>query len=382
MQLQHLRVRNAPDYVYVDPWFIVPTFLLTVIGIIIVYTSSFYISSRFSTSFGHFYFVTRHMINILLGIVLMTFLNASRMEDLLKASRSLIAIAILLLIGLLIFGHTIAGVKRWIRVAGFSFQPSEFAKFALIVYAADYLHRKPSSNSFKHDFLPIFGVISFVSLLVALQPSLSMSALIFAIGIIMLFAGNMRVRYLLLTLFVGFVLFAIFVKFVPYARHRIIRFLASDVMQVKQGLAGMSQGGLWGKGVGKGVMKFLYLPAPFTDFIFAVIGEEFGFIGTSIVTLLYLTILLHGYHVASEIMLFGKRYFGHALLAVGFSTAIALFGFVNISIVLGKLPPTGVPLPFITYGGSAALFNFSAIGVLLSVSSTLNRLQAERRIFP
>ena len=373
------KVRSAVSH-SLDPWFLVPVVILTAIGILIVYTSSFYISARFANTFGHFYFVTRHLMNISIGLILMIFLSAYPSEKLLKAARPILVAAIVLLIGLLIFGKTIAGVKRWIRIVGFSFQPSEFAKFAIILYTADYIARKKAISDFKKDFLPILAAISLATILIALQPNLSMAVLIFSIGAFMLFAGNTRLRFLVITGFLGIVAFVIFIKFLPYAHQRIAHFLAKDVMQVRHGLAGMASGGLFGKGPGKGVMKFLYLPAPFTDFIFAVIGEEFGFIGTSFVTLLFLVILLRGYHIAAEIVHFGPSYLGHAMLAIGFSTAIALFAFVNISIVLGKLPPTGVPLPFITYGGSAALFNFSAIGVLLSISSTLNRLKAERRL--
>ncbi len=373
------KTRSAVSH-SLDPWFLVPVVILTAIGILIVYTSSFYISARFANTFGHFYFVTRHLMNISVGLILMIFLSAYPSEKLLKAARPILVAAIVLLIGLLIFGKTIAGVKRWIRIVGFSFQPSEFAKFAIILYTADYIARKKAISDFKKDFLPILAAISLATILIALQPNLSMAVLIFSIGAFMLFAGNTRLRFLVITGFLGIVAFVIFIKFLPYAHQRIAHFLAKDVMQVRHGLAGMASGGLFGKGPGKGVMKFLYLPAPFTDFIFAVIGEEFGFIGTSFVTLLFLVILLRGYHIAAEIVHFGPSYLGHAMLAIGFSTAIALFAFVNISIVLGKLPPTGVPLPFITYGGSAALFNFSAIGVLLSISSTLNRLKAERRL--
>ncbi len=373
------KVRSAVSH-SLDPWFLVPVVILTAIGILIVYTSSFYISARFANTFGHFYFVTRHLMNISIGLILMIFLSAYPSEKLLKAARPILVAAIVLLIGLLIFGKTIAGVKRWIRIVGFSFQPSEFAKFAIILYTADYIARKKAISDFKRDFLPILTAISLATILIALQPNLSMAVLIFSIGAFMLFVGNTRLRFLVITGFLGIVAFVIFIKFLPYAHQRIAHFLAKDVMQVRHGLAGMASGGLFGKGPGKGVMKFLYLPAPFTDFIFAVIGEEFGFIGTSFVTLLFLVILLRGYHIAAEIVHFGPSYLGHAMLAIGFSTAIALFAFVNISIVLGKLPPTGVPLPFITYGGSAALFNFSAIGVLLSISSTLNRLKAERRL--
>ncbi len=373
------KVRSAVSH-SLDPWFLVPVVILTAIGILIVYTSSFYISAKFANTFGHFYFVTRHLMNISIGLILMIFLSAYPSEKLLKAARPILVAAIVLLIGLLIFGKTIAGVKRWIRIVGFSFQPSEFAKFAIILYTADYIARKKAISDFKKDFLPILAAISLATILIALQPNLSMAVLIFSIGAFMLFAGNTRLRFLVITGFLGIVAFVIFIKFLPYAHQRIAHFLAKDVMQVRHGLAGMASGGLFGKGPGKGVMKFLYLPAPFTDFIFAVIGEEFGFIGTSFVTLLFLVILLRGYHIAAEIVHFGPSYLGHAMLAIGFSTAIALFAFVNISIVLGKLPPTGVPLPFITYGGSAALFNFSAIGVLLSISSTLNRLKAERRL--
>ncbi len=373
------KVRSAVSH-SLDPWFLVPVIVLTAIGILIVYTSSFYISARFANTFGHFYFVTRHLMNISIGLILMIFLSAYPSEKLLKAARPILVAALVLLIGLLIFGKTIAGVKRWIRIVGFSFQPSEFAKFAIILYTADYIARKRAISDFQKDFVPILTAISLATILIALQPNLSMAVLIFSIGVFMLFAGNTRLRFLVITGFLGIVAFVIFIKFLPYAHQRIAHFLAKDVMQVRHGLAGMASGGLFGKGPGKGVMKFLYLPAPFTDFIFAVIGEEFGFIGTSFVTLLFLVILLRGYHIAAEILHFGPSYLGHAMLAIGFSTAIALFAFVNISIVLGKLPPTGVPLPFITYGGSAALFNFSAIGVLLSISSTLNRLKAERRL--
>ncbi len=380
MQSRNLRPRNVGEH-RLDPWFIVPVFLLTVIGILIVYTSSFYISGRFGRPLGHFYFVTKHLINITVGILLMILISASQPEDILKISKPLIIAAVILLVGLLIFGKTIAGVKRWIRVAGFSFQPSEFAKFALIIYIANYIGRRNFLLSFKKDFLPIFSVVSLITLLIALQPNLSMAVLMFGIGFLMLFAGNTRLRFLVVTLAVGLVAFIVFIKFLPYAHQRIVHFLAKDVLQVRHGLEGMESGGLFGRGIGNGIMKFLYLPAPFTDFIFAVVGEELGFIGTSFVVLMFIVILLRGYHIAAELLQFGPRYLGHAMLAIGFSTTIALFAFVNISIVLGKLPPTGVPLPFITYGGSAAMFNFSAIGVLLSLSSFLEHLKAERRLF-
>ncbi|RKZ02219.1 MAG: hypothetical protein DRQ10_00450 [Candidatus Hydrothermota bacterium] len=379
MRSNILRLKRRAYSARFDPFIAVPVAVLTVIGIVVVYSSSFYISAReFGMGTTHFYFLMRHITALLVGVVALFVLSAIPSEELLKWSRMLIVMLIGSVIALLLFGKTVAGAKRWFRIASFGFQPSELAKVILVLYLADYIGRKQVIASFKKELLPPLIVILMVVVPVAFQPSVSMAFLLMAISLTTLFYGNLKLRYIFVLSLIVAAFFILLYKTFPHARMRLHMFLGEKPYQVRQAMAALAEGGIFGVGVGKGIMKFLYLPTPHTDFIYAVIGEEMGFVGSSIVVLMFALIAMRGYRLAGELMLFGRRYLADSVLAFGLTTAIVLTAFINISIVLGKLPPTGIPMPFISYGGSAALANFSAVGILLSLSSKLNRLKAER----
>jgi cell division protein FtsW len=362
---------------YLDFWIAIPVSLLLALGIALVYTSSYYMAQIKKFPYGEYYYLIQHLIRVGIGIAALLVTIVFPLKVLKRHSIKILLFAIGLLLFVFIVGHLSHGAKRWIRVASFSFQPSEMAKFALIIYLARYLSEKGKGiRKFKRGFLPAFAVILLLSILVALQPALSTSALILVIGITLLFFGGARILHIGGSMVLMGAMFFILINKFPHAKERIEKYKNRDSnYQVTQAHIGMAEGRIFGVGLGRGKEKFLYLPEPHTDFIYAVVGEELGFAGAVTVLLLYLILTLRGFHIASVL---AKDTFA-STLAFGFSFMIILYAFVNISVVLNIVPTTGLPLPFVSYGGSATLFNLAAVGFLLNLSFKAQEIKREKK---
>ena len=273
------------------------------------------------------------------------------------------------LVGVL-FGPRINGARRWFGVAGVGVQPSELAKIAVIFFVAAILERRMDRiDDLKYSLLPIGVVVGGVVGLVLLQPDLGTALSILIIASAMVFAAGINYRYIIGLLLVSLPAAYIVLVSADYRRRRLMVFLnpwedpLGDGFQVIQSLIAVGTGGIFGRGLMAGVQKLFYLPYPETDFIYAVIGEELGLIGATIVLVCFCVIGWRGLRTALR----APDRFG-AFLALGLTAMVAFQAFFNMSVVLGLLPTKGIPLPFVSFGGSSLLISMIGMGILLNVS--------------
>jgi cell division protein FtsW len=274
------------------------------------------------------------------------------------------SIGILLLT--LIIGFMFKNAQRWLRFGPFTLQPAEFAKYGLLVWLAGYFDSLKEVGKDHHvlwGFVLPGAVVLGVVGLTLLQPAVGTSFIIALTSLALFVIVGVKWSRLLITVGVGVVLFAVAVINTPHARDRWGKFRAGKHRQQEQSLIAIGSGGPVGRGLGESRQKFAFLPKMYNDFIFAEIGEEFGFIGSAAVSLLYLILFLYGMKISSE----ARTPFGQTL-AAGISIIIFLYAIVHIAVALGLIPTTGQPLPFISSGGSALLSNLFAVGVLLNIS--------------
>ncbi len=344
--------------------------LLISIGIIMIYSSSgVYALQELGDAS---YFLKRHILFLGIGFILMFSAMSIDYRNLRKISKPLMVMVIFLLILVLIpgIGKASFGARRWFKVGPFNFQPSELAKLAILIYTADFLARKRSKIiDFKEGFLPLIFVLGTVCLLVVKQPDLGNSVLTASIILIMMFIAGARIFHLgLLGLLALPGLYFLVVK-VPYRMRRIIAFLdpwkdSQGVgFQLSQSQIALGSGGIFGVGLGKSVQKMFYLPAAHTDFILSIIGEEGGLLGTLTVIILFMIFLFQGARIVKRT----NDPFGY-YLGTGIVAMLGLQTVVNIGVSIGAFPTKGLPLPFISYGGSALIFNMMSVGLLLNIS--------------
>ncbi len=278
--------------------------------------------------------------------------------------------AVLALVAVFAIGPEINGTRRWFAVGGVGVQPSEFAKLAVILFTAAILDRRMHRiDEVSYSLLPVAVVAGVVAGLVVLEPDFGTAATILLIVGVMVFTAGLNYRYLVgFTLAMAAVLYVVLAS-APYRRQRLLSFLdpwddpLGSGFQIIQSLIAVGTGGVFGQGIMGGVQKLFFLPEPFTDFIYAVIAEETGLVGATLILLCFGTIAWRGLRVAA----LAPDRFG-TLLAVGLTTLVALQAFLNISVVLSLLPTKGIPLPFVSLGGSSMLVSLLAMGVLLNIS--------------
>ncbi|MBU1178908.1 putative lipid II flippase FtsW [Patescibacteria group bacterium] len=267
-------------------------------------------------------------------------------------------------------GFKYGGAARWLSLGSFTFQPSELLKFAFVVYLSSWLSsRRNEVPSFKAGFVPFLIIVGFVGVSLILQPDIGTLGVICITGALLFFLAGGRFTQLGLLLILGFVLVSALVWSKPYLKSRINIFfnesydLQGAGYQTNQAKIAMGSGGIWGKGFGQGISKFNYLPEPTGDSIFAVIGEEFGFIGTTFLILLFLFFCFKCFHIANR----ASNTFGR-LLASGIAILITVQVFVNMYAIAGLIPLTGLPLIFISQGGSALALALAEVGIILNIS--------------
>ncbi len=342
--------------VSLDPYLVTIVGALLAIGIMMVYSATFDWSYQ---SFGsETYMIMRHLRNLGLGTVallVMTFIDYRIWR---RFAVLLLLVAIGLLIAVLLFGDDTFGARR--ALINGSFQPGEAAELVMVIYMAAWLSsRRTRIRSLAYGLLPFSVLVGFVSGLVMLQPDLSTAAVILVVCGTMFFLAGADYRQVLTGLVIAFVAGAIVTRFglLPiYAESRVTSYVAgiTDLTQanyhVQQAIIAFRNGGWTGVGLGNGRQKFGYLPAPHTDSIFAVIGEELGVIGASLVVLLYVALVIRGFQIARRAV----DPFG-ALLAAGLTLWVVSKALLNIAVMTAVVPSTGVPLPFISYGGSSLI---------------------------
>lgn len=343
--------------------------LLVGIGLVMVYSSSSVLASiRFGDSS---LFLKKQSIRVLIGLTLMLSLAQVPMHWWARFSRSIMLLAFLSLLLVLVWGQGPA--QRWLSLPGVNLgiavQPSEFAKLALVLYLADVLVRKRDEiNRFRRGLLPRLLVVACVLVLIALQPDLGTAIALGLIALVMLWVGGVRLMHLLGAGLVA--LFGIVLSLATsrYQMQRLRSFIdptrdPDGYYQVLQSLYGMGNGGLFGVGLGNSMQKEQYLPEPHTDFVFAFVGEELGLVGALAVLGLFAAFAVYGLRIGRAAC--DEHGF---LVATGITAMISVYALLNIGVVTGVLPTTGLPLPFVSYGGSSLLGNMAGVGILLGVA--------------
>lgn len=342
--------------------------LLICIGIVVVYSSGAgWAENKYSSSE---YFLWRQLFFSVIGIVTIVFFARLDYHIFQKVSKLFLfaSIALLALLLVLKVVGVISGAARWIGYGPLKFQVSDFAKYALIFHFSRLISEKQSYIKDLHNtYLPLVIILMTVVVLIALEPNFSTASLIALIGFIMMFIGGVNIRYLLATVGLLVPIGSVFALLAPYRVARLVSFFSGDEKhmsyQVLQALIGLGNGGLFGLGIGASKQRELYLPLSYNDFVFVVIGEEYGFVGALVVLFLFSAFLVCGLLIAKHAPdNFGK------FVASGITLAIVLFAFINIAVATHLLPTTGVALPFISYGGTALVFNSLGVGILISIS--------------
>ncbi len=346
------------------------TILLICIGIVMIYSASgIYASERYH---DEFFFLKRHLSFILIGFVFVLGILLSDYKKLRKyARRGLIIAGVLLLLVLVPgIGREVAGARRWFRFGFFSFQPSEFAVLAIVIYIADFIARKENKiKTLRWGLFPVMGVLGCMSSLILAQPDLGTTISIAVVVFLMLYVAGVPLRYLVCIFLIALALLAVLIIIEPYRIRRILAFLnpwadpKGSGFQIIQSQVAIGSGGLFGTGLGHSRQKLFYLPAAHTDFIFSIIGEELGFVGAVGVILLFIVFVHLGLKVVKNV----QDRFGY-FLSFGLVCMLAFRAAVNIGVSCGVMPTKGLPLPFISYGGSSFVFDMISVGLLLNIA--------------
>lgn len=342
--------------------------LLMVLSLGVVYSASATWSAEVKGSSS--YLLNRHIVKVLLGIVALFIGMLVPHTRYRKLTKLALITAIGLLVLTLVLGGEAKGATRWLRLGGFSFQPSEFAKFALLFHLCTLIATKGEFiKDFDKGFRPMMIWIGGVAVLVLLQPNFSAAAMIILLSLVMLFISRARFSHLLITGLAMLPGLALYIMVSDYRRARIMSFIQGHTegkhnYQLWQGIIGFGNGGLFGVGPGESRQRDFFLPESYGDFVFSIVGEEYGLLGTLAFMGLFLFIMLRGFKIAK----YAKDDFSR-LLAIAITSTVTLYALVNAGVTLGILPTTGQPMPFVSYGGSALLFTSFAVGVLLNIST-------------
>jgi cell division protein FtsW len=359
--------------------FDIPLFMIVIVLLVfgagILLSSSFSIAAREHGNSYH-YFV-RQLGFIGAGLVLMLVLSIVPYSFFLnkKIVYLIAGVSVALMLGVLSSGVIQGGAQRWISIGGITFQPSEILKFALIVVLSYMVHKYPERlKSFKHGFIPFGMVIAIACCLTILQPHLSGTIILFAIGLTMMIVSPVKFEYVFLAILAFGIIIVIAILIMNaigfnYMGARWLSFvdpeadIQGQTFQTYQSLVTIGSGGWFGLGLGNSRQKFSYLPFTHNDFIFPVVVEELGFVGGVLVLLLFVIFVMRGFYIAT---LAPDRF--SMMLAVGITAQIGIQAFLNIAVATNTVPNTGILLPFFSYGGTATIVLMAQVGILLSIS--------------
>ncbi|MDD5614033.1 MAG: putative lipid II flippase FtsW [Candidatus Omnitrophica bacterium] len=347
---------------------VILTFLLLCIGVIFLYSSSgIYSELVFKDSL---YYVKRQIMFIFIGLLAAFWSYTADLRKMTSKSRALILIAFILLILVLLFGARAGGAKRWFRLGSLGIQPVEFVKILFIFYLADFLAKKKNFyKNFKIICLPIYAIAGVFMVLLLLQPDFGNAMFIGFVGMSLLYFAGVPVKFLFYTALgaVPFITVA-FIK-VSYLKYRVLGFLCpwkypeSIGFQLIQSFIAIGSGRLLGQGLGLSRQKLFYLPQAHNDFIFSIIAEELGFFGAAALILVYVLLIWNFINILSNVKNLFERLFLTGLI-LSFSYQII----INLGVCLGLLPTKGLPLPFLSYGGSSLIANMMIVGIVLNIS--------------
>ena len=344
--------------------------VLLFIGIVMVYSSSSYYALYQKDVYNSEFYFIKEIIWSTVGIVGM-FLTMSLDYHLYKKwTPWLVLITLGFLVVVLFAGANINGAIRWIRLGPLSFQPSELAKYVVVLYLALLIDkRKGKIRKFKEGTIFYLAIAGVFVLLILLQKNLSITAIVMMVAFIMILVGGAKLSHLFSLVPVGLAAGIALIFTQSYRLDRLTSFLnpwadpSGDSYQLIQSLYALGSGGIFGVGLGNSRQKALFMPEPHNDFIFAIIGEELGLIGCVAIIVIFMFIVIKGATIAIK----ARDNYGF-LLGIGIISVIAIQAIINIAVVSGSMPVTGVPMPFISYGGTSLVFNLGAVGILLNIS--------------
>jgi len=365
-----MAVRNKNN---IDFTLLVTVLILLALGVAMVFSASS-ISSFMKYNDRYRYLKSQGFFAVI-GIFAMMFMSRFDYRILGRFAGLLLIISVLLLIAVFVpgIGYSANNAARWIKIGSQTMQPSELAKFALIIFMAKSIsNKKGKIRSFRHGVLPYVLLMGLYFVLIILEPNLSMAGSIVMITFAMLFAAGTKIVYLMGWIIPIIPAVGYIIKKKPYMLNRITSYLdpwadpLNTGYQAIQSLYALGSGGIFGLGLGNSRQKFFYIPEPQNDFIFSIIGEELGFIGTATIVILFLLLIWRGLRIALSC----PDTFG-CLLATGITCMIAIQATLNIAVATVTIPTTGISLPFISSGGSSLLFVMVNMGILLNISKTV-----------
>lgn len=350
---------------------------LVIFGIIMVFSASYYQSINETSKSGGgnpYGYLTKDVMWAVLGFGLMLFTAVFDYRRYRKFAIPILIVSFILLVLLMVpgIGHEGKGATRWIGVGSITIMPGEIAKIALIIFVAWFLSEKPQRiKSLTRGILPLFGICAVFGGLILIQPNMSTAITVVAIVILMMFVAGLSWLYCGGLVGLGAVGIAAIIITNPDSHwaKRITSFTdpfadpLGDGFQVVQSLMALGSGGLFGVGLGKSIQKNLYLPEPQNDFILAIIGEELGFVGILVLMTAYVILIWRGIHIAVN----APDQFG-TLMASGITIMVAIQVILNVAVVTSSMPPTGITLPFVSYGGNALMLFMGSMGILLNIS--------------
>lgn len=360
-----------PHNIFKDIRFLVIiALLLSIIGCIFIYSSSSVYALEKCGSAG--YYVIKQIIGLIIGLLGMIVIQfiPTRIFQKLSPYAMLISLALTAMTFIPIFARRIHGASRWISLGGIAFQPSELLKMSLIIYVAYILSKKDwSQASILYDYIPLLIVIGIPCISILAQPDFGLTVTLAVTIFMMFFLASFRLTHLLITLSALIPVAVSLMLLKPYRLKRILIFLnpwedpLGSGFQIIQSLIAVGSGGFWGLGIGNSRQKFFYLPMQHTDFIFSVIAEETGFVGTVTIISLYILMLYFGLRIAWHIH---DKF--SSLVIAGFSMVTSLQAIINIAVTTGLVPTKGIGLPFVSYGNTSLVCNLLMLGIVINLA--------------
>ncbi len=360
---------DAVSYRRPDPWLWIPAAALLLLGLLMVLNTTYFLGIEKKGDAFHFFKL--HLAHIVVGFFFLILLSQFSLAGLRRIAMPLFIVSIVMLALLYVPGLGLmkGGARRWLRLGPVIAEPSELVKFALVFFLAKFLSKRQDRiREFKHGPLAVFLIVGPITLLILKQPDFGSTVMITLILFAMLWAAGARWQHLATAGggAVGLLAFQAAAK--SYRMKRLTTFLdpwsvaRGAGFQLVQSFIALGEGGKWGVGLGAGRQKMFYLPEAHTDFVFAVVGEEFGLIGAAVVVALFLVILFRGMRIAHD----EPDPFA-SLLAVGLTALLSIQALINMSVVIGLIPTKGLPLPFLSYGGTSIIIAMAALGALLAL---------------
>ena len=371
-----------------DQLLLILIIILCAMGTVMLYSASSSISLNETGGLTDTLFIRSHLKRLLLGILIMFLFIIIDYRKFKSIAPYLMIFSIILLLATKIM-YLVKGINfpaRWLDLGLFTVQTSDIARFSLILYIAYYIDKKRESlKDFYNGFLPPVLLMAGILFTIVIQPDFSTAAVIGLIGFSMLFIGGAKLSHIITTGVISIVIMIPVMLMRSYRMKRVIYWLGSifginsgseqEVIgyQAQQSLISLGNGGFWGLGLGNSLEKNLFLPTPHTDFIFAIIGEELGFIVGVMVMIAYIVILFRAIQISKK----SNDIFG-IILSIGFGLSITFYALINIGVVIGVIPVTGVPLPFISYGGSSLIINLLMVAILLNISKAQRKFKVKK----